>query len=132
MPQGECVTTPLIESLLGSGKRVYVPRVYGSGRHEMRMLRIESMAELDNFPRSKWGIPEPSDEQAANMEDGVESGGIDLVVVPAVAFDSRCQRLGHGRGYYGARARTSPHTRARPLRTPGHAIPPQHVPRHIP
>jgi 5-formyltetrahydrofolate cyclo-ligase len=29
---------------------------------------------------------------------GVES--LDAVVVPLVAFDSRCNRAGHGRGYY--------------------------------
>ena len=29
------------------------------------------------------------------------AGDIDVVVVPAMAFDKGCNRLGHGRGYYG-------------------------------
>jgi len=91
---------PLCDALFRDGKAVYVPRVDGGGRHEMRMLRVDSMAQLSGFPKSRWGIPEPTVEQAARMEDGLESGAIDLVIVPAVAFDARCQRLGQGRGYY--------------------------------
>jgi len=100
MPKGECLTTSLLRELFDNGKVVYVPRVDGPGREDMRMLRVDSMAQLDGFPRSKWGIPEPTVEEAAAMEDGSESAAIDLVIVPAVAFDARCRRLGQGRGYY--------------------------------
>ena len=34
------------------------------------------------------------------MEDGLATAAIDLVIVPAVAFDGSCRRLGQGRGYY--------------------------------
>ena len=96
----ECDTMSLCDALFRAGKAVYVPRVDGGDRHDMRMLRVNSMAQLDGFPRSRWGIPEPTVEQAAQMENGLESGAIDLVIVPAVAFDALCQRLGQGRGYY--------------------------------
>ena len=36
------------------------------------------------------------------MEDGLSSAAclIDCVIVPAVAFDRRCMRLGQGKGFY--------------------------------
>ena len=64
------------------------------------MLHVPDAEALLSFPRSKWGIPEPTDEQAAAMEDGLLTAAIDTVIVPAVAFDSSCRRLGQGRGYY--------------------------------
>ena len=100
MPKAECVTTPLLEHLFAAGTRVYVPRVEGMGREDMRMLHVSDAVALEAYPRSKWGIPEPTDEQAALMDDGLLSAAIDTVIVPAVAFDASCQRLGQGKGYY--------------------------------
>ena len=100
MPKAECLTTPLLERLFAEGKRVYVPRVEGAGRDDMRMLLVRDEAQLNGFEKSKWHIPEPTDEQAARMEDGLESAAIEAAIVPAVAFDASCRRLGQGRGYY--------------------------------
>ena len=97
----ECQTSRLLEAFFDQGKAVYVPRVEGPSREAMRMLRVESMRHVLSLPRNSWGIPEPSDEEAAGMEDGLSPGAlIDAVVVPGVAFDRTCRRLGHGRGYY--------------------------------
>lgn len=67
----------------------------------MRMFPLRSEEEVDSFPLTKWKIPEPSEELVLSREDGVFAGDIDVVVVPAMAFDAGCNRLGHGRGYYG-------------------------------
>lgn len=56
------------------------------------------MDEIQNFPKSNWGIPEPIALHGISRDD---YRVIDLVVVPGVAFDSQCRRLGHGKGYYG-------------------------------
>lgn len=68
----------------------------------MRMLRVGSIDELLAMPRNWWGIPEPTEEATASMADGLSEGNglLDAVVVPAMAFDTRCMRLGHGKGYY--------------------------------
>ena len=55
--------------------------VEGAGREEMRMLHVPDAEALLSFPRSKWGIPEPTDEQAAAMEDGLLTAAIDTVIV---------------------------------------------------
>ena len=69
----------------------------------MRILLPQtSLEQAQKFPRTKWGIPEPSKAEAAGLEDATEASDLSLLLVPAVAFDARCGRLGHGRGYYDA------------------------------
>ncbi len=77
------------------------PQVMGRGSADMRMFPLRSEEEVASFPLTKWKIPEPSEELVLSREDGVTAGDIDIVVVPGVAFDSSCNRLGHGRGHYG-------------------------------
>eukprot|EP01062_Namystynia_karyoxenos_P003711 TRINITY_DN11318_c0_g1_i2.p1 TRINITY_DN11318_c0_g1~~TRINITY_DN11318_c0_g1_i2.p1 ORF type:complete len:393 (+),score=91.93 TRINITY_DN11318_c0_g1_i2:85-1179(+) len=93
----EVDTWPLLRQLLARGAKVFVPKVTGPGRGDMEMLRVTDADEAWAWPRTKWGIPEPSADMAAKMS---RAGIPDLVLVPGVAFDSRCKRLGHGKGYY--------------------------------
>lgn len=79
--------------------RVYVPKVVGPDSPDMRMLRVNSLEDIRSFPLNHWRIPEPPLEDIGLREDGVVAG-IDIVLVPGVAFDRNCGRLGHGRGYY--------------------------------
>ena len=68
----------------------------------MVMVRVNSLLDIENFPKSKWGIPEPTDEYIRDHPDVTGTpGAIDVVLVPGVAFDRNCARLGHGKGYYG-------------------------------
>lgn len=76
-------------------------QVLGPASADMRMFPLESEEEVESFPLTKWKIPEPSEELVLSREDGVLAGDIDVVVVPGMAFDARCNRLGHGKGYYG-------------------------------
>ena len=94
----ECQTHKLLEAAFARGKRVFVPKITGSGREDMRMVHVESLEQLRAFPCNSWGIPEPPMAMVdASAPPPVE---IDLVVVPGVAFDGACRRLGHGKGYY--------------------------------
>ena len=100
----ELDTYRLLRDALTSGRQCLVPRVFGAAPGEMTMLRVGSVAELEGLPKNKWGIPEhPMDDAAlAAAAGGVSelAAQIDLLVVPAVAYDREGRRLGQGRGYY--------------------------------
>jgi len=96
MPKGEVRTESLLKHALNSGKNCYVP--YITSNTEMEMVKINSWEEFLSYPKSKWGYPEPSgmtEDSTALREEG-----LDLIIVPGMAFDMNGNRLGHGKGYY--------------------------------
>lgn len=89
-------------------------------RKVMDLLRLRE-GEFEALGRDAWGIPSLSVEGVEGRENAMggeglslvrrggggeqgkgETGGLDLVVVPAVAFDKQMNRLGHGAGFYDA------------------------------
>lgn len=87
----EVMTEGLIRWAWSAGKRVVVP-LCAPGRC-LIPCRIEGFEEVE---AGHYGIREPK----AVCRRPVEPGGIDAVVVPAVAFDRRGGRVGYGGGYY--------------------------------
>ena len=81
---GEVDTWPILEDLLARGVTVAVPRVTGPSRTDMRMLQCESMKQAFAFPKTKWGISEPSAEMAGEMTD-LTDHAFDLLIVPGSA-----------------------------------------------
>ena len=100
MPK-EIITKKLLDKAFQLGKRVFIPKIIGKNPRDMVMIEIFSVQEIDNFPKNRWGIPEPPIELIQQRPDGATLGVIDLVILPGVAFDDRCGRVGHGKGYYG-------------------------------
>ena len=81
--------TPVMRHALQAGITLCLPRFEQSGSYSVVTVR-----SLD-FPVSHWGIPEPSaDAPAAPPELLAKS----LWLVPGVAFDPACRRLGRGKG----------------------------------
>ena len=99
----EILTYDIIAAAIESGKVVCIPKVVGPRPQDMILVHLPSFSDIMSFEKSRWGIPEPSDGYAASHPSpcGLH---FDLVVVPAVAFDAKCRRLGHGKGYYGTQA----------------------------
>ena len=95
----ELQTYSLIKDAMEAGKRVFIPKITGPNPPDMVMVELESFEQLASFPKSKWGIPEPPVEMTTGGDAGVLQW-IDLVLLPGVAFDAECRRLGHGKGYY--------------------------------
>ncbi|KAI9839227.1 MAG: hypothetical protein M1819_003220 [Sarea resinae] len=121
MPAGEINTAPIVHDALRNGKRVFIPYTHriaspsqGQSVSVMDMLSLHSVADYDSFAPDSWGIPIPSDDSiavranclgATRLEDqrvgtGVGQGGLDMIVMPGMAFDNELGRLGHGKGYY--------------------------------
>ncbi len=97
----EVNSSSIVENAFMNQKTVFIPKITGKQPENMFMLAVLGMEQLLSFPKNSWGIPEPSTEAVANSVDGGCSGLISLVLVPGVAFDASCGRLGHGKGYYG-------------------------------
>jgi 5-formyltetrahydrofolate cyclo-ligase len=87
----EVDTGPVARAAWGGGKTVLVPKVDYDERH-MIAVRCETLE--DEMRVDRYGILQPVDGEPWPLSD------IDLVVVPALAFDRRGHRLGHGAGFY--------------------------------
>lgn len=90
--RSEVGTLSMIKESLERGKRVILPKV-DKERHILNLYEIKDINELSS---GYMGIPEPSlpDERL------VEGNDIGLFIIPGVAFDEKCNRLGYGKGFY--------------------------------
>lgn len=94
----EVSTRDLIERAMKDGKKVYVPRVNGD---TMEFYRFEEWKELEE---SRLGILEPDKNPAKRfpyeLHISLDRAQDCVFIVPGLAFDSHCNRLGYGGGYY--------------------------------
>lgn len=101
MPSGELSTSKIVEDALQRGKQVYIPYIHTADKVSvMDMLALESMTEFKALQPDKWGIPSLQPPQVPGRRNCLTEDGLDLIVMPGVAFDHGCRRLGHGKGYY--------------------------------
>ena len=82
---------PVMQYALQAGITLCLPRFEQSGAYSIVTVR-----SLD-FPVSHWGIPEPSADASAAPPELLAKA---LWLVPGVAFDPACRRLGRGKGVY--------------------------------
>ncbi|XP_057664766.1 5-formyltetrahydrofolate cyclo-ligase isoform X1 [Diorhabda carinulata] len=90
----EIDTEPIVRKIFDSNKRCFVPRY---NKKIMEMVELYSMEDWSTLPVTKWNIKQPS------FEDGRINAldtGLDLIILPGVAFTREGDRLGHGGGYY--------------------------------
>ena len=83
-------TARLIGPLLALGKRVALPRCLPGNGMEAR-----SITGAEQLIRHKFGMLEPGEDCPV-----VDREEIDLILVPGLAFDRHCRRLGQGGGFY--------------------------------
>ena len=96
-------TRRIIRYALARGKRVYVPRITGSGR--MEATRIDA---LDSLRPDRYGILTPVAGETASPSE------LEFSLIPCLSATPDGYRLGHGGGYYdrffapAARAESAP------------------------
>ena len=120
MPKGEVQTKDIVRHALQSGKKVFIPYIYKSKQSGdqkpdsiMDMLHLTDEDDYQSLTPDKWGIPSidaSTVEKRTNCFggrglseqcfDSKATDGLDVIIVPAVAFDQELNRLGHGKGYY--------------------------------
>ena len=84
----EVITRYIIEQAWKDGKEVAVPKVFGK---DMIFYRLPYFSQLE---AGYFGIPEPrEDGQVVSWEEA-------MMVMPGVAFDVNCNRVGYGGGFY--------------------------------
>ncbi|KAF8068929.1 5-formyltetrahydrofolate cyclo-ligase [Lyophyllum atratum] len=110
MPSGELDTSSLVSEILARGKNLFVPRVeLKDGK--MDFLKVYGQEDLSSFHSGVWGIREPEPHwQGSPRQNGnplppylaldPHCDGVDIILLPGVAFDRSLSRLGHGKGYY--------------------------------
>ncbi|KAI8099371.1 5-formyltetrahydrofolate cyclo-ligase [Halteromyces radiatus] len=94
-PTCEINTRAMIQHIIQADKTCYIPRCT---KDSMDMVKITSWEDYLSLPINKWDIPEPPLDEP--RENALEKDGLDLILVPGVAFDQEKNRIGHGKGYY--------------------------------
>jgi 5-formyltetrahydrofolate cyclo-ligase len=87
---GEMDLRPLMRWSLRRGKHCYLPVI--RGRDQIIFRRHQPQKVLH---RNRYGIPEPGPRQKARPLHK-----LDIVFLPLVGFDKKCNRLGMGAGFY--------------------------------
>jgi len=93
--RSEVRTRQALPEALKSGKTIAIP--WCTETVELALFKLESMDELSV---GMYKILEPKEELRLLPEKQVDAKSINLIMVPGVAFDRRCARMGHGKGYY--------------------------------
>ncbi|OBA19567.1 5-formyltetrahydrofolate cyclo-ligase [Metschnikowia bicuspidata var. bicuspidata NRRL YB-4993] len=98
MPRVETSTGPILRYCFDHEKTVFLPKCLppSSLGNSMTFLNVKTLDEVNALqPAGKYKLREP-----AQGEDAMETGNLDLIIVPGVAFTLLGNRLGHGAGYY--------------------------------
>lgn len=96
---GEVETFEMIKRAQEIGKRIGLPKIIQDKGILCPTLVEDLNADLEDGP---YGIMQTKDSKVLSFSD------IDIVVVPAVAYDKKNNRLGRGGGYYDRFLKDSP------------------------
>lgn len=99
MPNGELSTSGIVHDALKRGKQVYIPYIHTKDQTSVMDMLALGSTELESLQADKWGIPSLQATQIEGRQNALTQG-LDLIVMPGMAFDHGFRRLGHGKGYY--------------------------------
>ena len=88
--KNEIDTSFILSILHGKDKNIVLPKITNHGTSLSHILLTDSTRLIAN----SWGVPEPME----GLE--VPALKIDVVFVPLLAFDTKGNRVGYGKGFY--------------------------------
>jgi len=91
--EGELDTEPLVTLAHQSNKQIYLPITPKSKGEPLSFYHYTPGDEL--IP-NKYGIYEPN----ISLQKPIMTNILDIVFLPLVAFDKKCNRIGRGAGHY--------------------------------
>ncbi|KAL1007486.1 hypothetical protein UPYG_G00087450 [Umbra pygmaea] len=96
----EVRTEDIIKDVFKHGKTCFMPKYQTRGpNNHMDMVKLNSMEDMMSLPLTSWNIRQPSDDDHTR-EEALETGGLDLILMPGLGFDRSGNRLGRGKGFY--------------------------------
>uniref|UniRef100_A0A1I7S7Z4 5-formyltetrahydrofolate cyclo-ligase n=1 Tax=Bursaphelenchus xylophilus TaxID=6326 RepID=A0A1I7S7Z4_BURXY len=94
---GEIKTDEIIKLALLENKEVFIPW-FQKGNPKMFMVQINSVKEFDDLKPTLWDIRQFESIDGRTTYDN--TGPLNLILAPGVAFTRSGDRLGHGMGFY--------------------------------
>ena len=91
----EVDTASILNDIFSHEKKCYVP-LYN--KDEMKMVRLKDIDDYNSLPLTSWNIKQPDEDE--DRETAIESGGLDLIILPGLGFTKDGLRIGRGKGYY--------------------------------
>ena len=85
----EIDTTYILSILQGKDKNIILPKM--EKENHLQNYLLTDNTKLKN---NKWGVPEPINGIEISPKD------IDVVFIPLLAYDTKGNRVGYGKGYY--------------------------------
>ncbi|KAJ3449172.1 5-formyltetrahydrofolate cyclo-ligase [Anaeramoeba flamelloides] len=103
LPLKEVHTDLIFKDIFGStnrDKKVYIPYTTNFELGEMKMIRVYDFEDMKTLNKSAFSTLEPNLMYKEKLREDGEEQGLDLVIVPLLACDQNCKRLGRGKGFY--------------------------------
>lgn len=91
----EVDTGVVLKDVFKKGKQCYIP-LYT--KDDMSMVHLKGMEDYDSLPVTAWNIKQPQEDE--QREAAIQSGGLDLIILPGLGFTKNGLRIGRGKGYY--------------------------------
>lgn len=82
---------PVLQEAMSRGKTICLPRFKDAEHYDL------AIAETLECRNEKFGIPEPPPSAPVPSDDALKNA---VWIIPGVAFDAVCHRLGRGKGVY--------------------------------
>ncbi|CAM1313963.1 MTHFS (predicted) [Pycnogonum litorale] len=93
----EIRTEDMMKQMFRDDKILFIPK-YDKKSSHMDMVELHSLEDFQLLPSTDWNIKQPKHDDL--RPDALTTGGLNLILVPGLAFTKSGLRTGRGRGYY--------------------------------